>query len=78
MNIDDLLRAVVERGASDLHLKAGTPAVLRINGKLVRYDDGKGVPEFRLSQQDGLPCPFYGGVGAASAEFWDNYFSGKA
>jgi len=40
MNIDDLLRAVVERGASDLHLKAGTPAVLRINGKLVRYDDG--------------------------------------
>jgi len=38
----------------------------------------KGVPEFKLSQQDGLPCPFCGGVGAASAEFWDNYFSGKA
>jgi twitching motility protein PilT len=40
MNIDDLLRAVVERGASDLHLKAGSPAVLRIHGKLVRHGDG--------------------------------------
>jgi twitching motility protein PilT len=39
MNIDDLLRIVVERGASDLHLKAGTPAVLRIHGKLVRYGE---------------------------------------
>ena len=40
MNIDDLLRLVVERKASDLHLKAGSPAVLRINGKLVRHGDG--------------------------------------
>lgn len=39
MDIDNLLRVVVERGASDLHLKAGSPAVLRINGKLVRYGD---------------------------------------
>ena len=37
MNIDDLLRVVVERGASDLHLKAGSPPVLRIDGKLVLY-----------------------------------------
>jgi hypothetical protein len=37
----------------------------------------KGVPEFKLSQQDGLPCPFCGGVGAAAAKFWDNYFPEK-
>ncbi|MGA9347443.1 MAG: type IV pilus twitching motility protein PilT [Anaerolineae bacterium] len=43
MNIDDLLRIVVERGASDLHLKVGSPPVLRINGKLVRYGEPLGL-----------------------------------
>jgi len=40
MNIDDLLHIVVERDASDLHLKAGSPPVLRINGELVPYTYG--------------------------------------
>jgi len=39
MNVDELLRAVVEREASDLHLKTGSPAVLRINGALTPYGD---------------------------------------
>jgi twitching motility protein PilT len=39
MNIDDLLRLVVEREASDLHLKVGSPPVLRIYGELVPLDD---------------------------------------
>jgi Tfp pilus assembly pilus retraction ATPase PilT len=43
MNMDDLLRIVVERGASDLHLKVGSPPVLRINGKLVRYGEPLGL-----------------------------------
>jgi len=34
MNIDDLLKISVERGASDLHLKVGNHPVLRINGQL--------------------------------------------
>jgi len=34
MTMDSLLRAVVERGASDLHIKAGTPPTLRIDGRL--------------------------------------------
>jgi twitching motility protein PilT len=38
MNVDDLLRAVVEREASDLHLKTGSPAVLRIHGVLTPCD----------------------------------------
>jgi len=38
MNIDDLLRVVVERQASDLHLKTGSAAVLRIHGALTPYD----------------------------------------
>jgi len=34
MNIDDLLKIAVERGASDLHLKVGNHPVLRIDGTL--------------------------------------------
>jgi twitching motility protein PilT len=46
MNVDDLLRAVVERQASDLHLKVGSPAVLRIHGALTPYDgDSRITPE---------------------------------
>ncbi|MBM4466661.1 MAG: type IV pilus twitching motility protein PilT [Chloroflexi bacterium] len=47
MNIDELLRVVVERQASDLHLKVGSPPVLRIDGRLVPYgDSSKLTPEY--------------------------------
>ncbi len=36
MHIDDLLRQLVERKGSDLHIKAGEPPVLRIFGDLTR------------------------------------------
>ena len=35
VNVDGLLRRMVEAGASDLHMKAGFPPVLRIHGDLV-------------------------------------------
>jgi twitching motility protein PilT len=35
VQIEDLLRTMVEKGASDLHLKAGSPPMLRIDGELV-------------------------------------------
>jgi twitching motility protein PilT len=44
MNIDDLLRVVVEREASDLHLKTGSPPVLRIHGALTPYGDARITP----------------------------------
>lgn len=34
IHVDDLLRLVVEKGASDLHLAVGIPPVLRVDGKL--------------------------------------------
>jgi twitching motility protein PilT len=37
--IDDLLAVMVERDASDLHLTAGSPPVIRINGRLERLND---------------------------------------
>lgn len=36
MHIDDLLRDLVQKNASDLHIKAGQPPVMRIHGELVR------------------------------------------
>ena len=47
MNIDDLLKIAVERGASDLHLKVGNHPVLRINGVLSPLVELK-----RLMQED--------------------------
>jgi DNA-binding LacI/PurR family transcriptional regulator len=38
IHIDDLLRLLVEREASDLHLRVGEPPVMRIHGNLVRLD----------------------------------------
>ncbi|MBC7328930.1 type IV pilus twitching motility protein PilT [bacterium] len=35
MHIDDLLRIVVEKGASDLHLVVGVPPIIRVDGKLI-------------------------------------------
>ena len=34
MHIDDLLRLVVEKGGSDLHLCVGVPPIIRIDGQL--------------------------------------------
>jgi twitching motility protein PilT len=38
MHIDDLLRMLVEREASDLHIRAGEPPMMRIHGELTRTD----------------------------------------
>ena len=35
VNLHQLLRAVVEKGASDLHITTGTPPQLRIDGSLL-------------------------------------------
>ncbi len=46
LNIDDLLAVTAERGASDLHLTAGSPPVIRVNGRLERLaDHDKATPE---------------------------------
>lgn len=39
MEINDLLRLMIEKGASDLHLVAGLPPSLRIHGDLVPYTE---------------------------------------
>jgi twitching motility protein PilT len=39
MQIDDLLKIMVNKGASDLHLTVPSPPVLRIDGTLIAQDD---------------------------------------
>ena len=39
MEIDSLLRLTVERGASDLHIRAGSPPILRVHGTLAPIKD---------------------------------------
>ena len=39
LSIDPLLAAMAERNASDLHLTAGSPPVIRVNGKLERLPE---------------------------------------
>jgi twitching motility protein PilT len=51
--IDDLLTMMGRHGASDLHLKAGEPAIFRINGDLVR---AKSTP-FTPADTDSLLRP---------------------
>ena len=46
LNIDELLTELVKRDASDLHLKAGSPPIMRIRGDLVR------LPELELSPDE--------------------------
>lgn len=48
-NINDLLKIVVERKASDLHLKVGSPPVIRLDGGLVPI-----VEQDRLTREDTL------------------------
>jgi twitching motility protein PilT len=37
--LDALLRAMVEKGASDLHLRCGEPPILRLHGEMHRLDE---------------------------------------
>lgn len=53
LNINDILKISVERRASDLHLKVGSPPVLRIDGRLMPMVEHK-----RLTQEDVVKLAF--------------------
>ena len=46
MHFNDLLQRIVERGASDVHLHVGLPAMSRVNGKLNPVTESKITPRF--------------------------------
>ncbi|WP_427339166.1 type IV pilus twitching motility protein PilT [Caloranaerobacter sp. DY30410] len=49
MNISELLKKIIELGASDLHITVGYPPVMRINGELVKYGEKTLTPEENTS-----------------------------
>lgn len=53
MTINELLKIAVEQNASDLHLKVGSPPVVRIDGRLQPLSDFK-----RLMQEDTVAMSF--------------------
>jgi len=44
VNLQDLLKTMIEKGASDLHLTTGVPPVLRLHGRLVPMETPPLVP----------------------------------
>jgi twitching motility protein PilT len=64
MNIDHLLRTVVTKGASDLHLKVGAYPMMRLSGALVPVSEEK-----RLMNEDTLAM----GAGMMSPEQREKY-----
>jgi len=38
LDLDQLLAFAVERGASDVHIKVGSPPYIRVDGRLERID----------------------------------------
>lgn len=53
INIDVLLKATISKGSSDLHLKVGSPPMVRMHGAIVPLD-----PFPKLSQQETLALAF--------------------
>ncbi len=53
MEINDLLKLAVTQSASDLHIKVGSPPILRIAGELTPL-----VSENRITQQDAMKIAF--------------------
>ena len=58
MHINDVLKAAVERKASDVHIKVGAHVVLRVDGKL------QVLTEFKRLYIAGTDQGFLGIVGA--------------
>ncbi len=51
--IDDILKKATDLGASDIHLKVGSPPIIRTEGKLMPMTDEK-----RLAQEDTIAMAF--------------------
>ena len=49
VRIADILRSMVAKGASDIHLQAGAPPHMRIDGELVPFE---GVPTLTPEQPE--------------------------
>ena len=44
LSIEDLLRFTVKHKASDLHISAGMPAMIRVDGEMTRINNARNEP----------------------------------
>ena len=51
INLDELLKAAIRLGASDIHLKVNRTPVFRINGKLVQLKESPNTRRAIRKQQ---------------------------
>jgi twitching motility protein PilT len=68
LHINDLLKTCSDRGASDLHLKAGSHPVIRVDGRLLPLTEHK-----RLMQEDTIAMAFSVMSARQKQKFKDNY-----
>jgi twitching motility protein PilT len=68
LHINDLLKICADRGSSDLHLKAGSHPVIRVDGKLLPLTEQK-----RLMQEDTIAMAFSIMSARQKQKFKDNY-----
>lgn len=68
MHIDELLKAAMEKGASDLHLKVGVCPMVRINGELTPLDN---FP--KLNQEEAIALAFSVMNPAQKGKFKERY-----
>jgi twitching motility protein PilT len=68
LHINDLLKICSDRGASDLHLKAGSHPVIRVDGRLLPLSDQK-----RLMQEDTIAMAFSIMSARQKQKFKDNF-----
>jgi twitching motility protein PilT len=68
LHINDLLKIYSDRGASDLHLKAGSHPVIRVDGRLLPLPDQK-----RLMQEDTIAMAFSIMSARQKQKFKDNF-----
>ena len=68
LHINDLLKICSDRGASDLHLKAGSHPVIRVDGRLLPLTEQK-----RLMQEDTIAMAFSIMSARQKQKFKDNF-----
>ena len=67
VNVHEMLTAMIRRRASDIHLQAGAPPMIRVDGKLVPFEDRRLTPEDTEAIAKALTTP----------EQWDRFLEDK-
>ncbi|MBP5183300.1 MAG: type IV pili twitching motility protein PilT, partial [Lentisphaeria bacterium] len=57
--IDEFLKAMLDKGGSDLHLSISQPVKYRVHGSIVKHDENIITPEFMREMLEEICFPKY-------------------